>query len=168
MASFRSCLKYAVLMCLLCHFAGEVLILSGVSPKGSHKKVWGYASVKDPAALALLEHGEEVYADPVFEGSVLPLVYSQSFFGSKARFFWPQCCCLCLGPVERREMLLENQRGVEVRADDVPYCNNCYQKMRGFLKREKPGAVIINTAPPTFAFRNEKYLKMFMEANRAR
>ena len=144
-----------------CIIAGEMAFVS----RG--KKMFGYTSSKDPAAQSLLEIGEEVALSPKYAACVL--LTTAGFLGGKGQISWPNCCCLCCGPVEKRVDLVETKDRVTLRAEGIPYCATCYEKtMRGIRKKEKPGVEITRTSPPTFAFRNEKYWGMFMQANRSR
>lgn len=141
--------------------AGEMVFVS----RG--KKMFGYTSSKDPAAQSLLEIGEEVAPSPKYAACVL--LTTAGFLGGKGQISWPNCCCLCCGPVEKRVDLVETKDRVTLRAEGIPYCATCYEKtMRGIRKKEKPGVEITRTSPPTFAFRNEKYWGMFMQVNRSR
>ena len=134
----------------------------------SARKMYGYTSSKDPASQHLLEIGEDVAQTPIYTGTVLPIAYIQKFLGGEGKIVWPNCCCLCCGPVEKSVNLAKTMDRVSLFAEAVPYCATCYKKMKGIFKKEKPGVEIIRTSPPTFAFRNEKYWAMFMKANRAR
>lgn len=135
---------------------------------GSARKMYGYTSSKDPASQHLLEIGEDVAQTPMYTGTVLPIAYIQKFLGGEGKIVWPNCCCLCCGPVEKRVNLVKTMDRVRLWAEGIPYCATCYKRTKGLFKKEKPGVEIIRTSPPTFAFRNEKYWAMFMKANRAR
>jgi len=142
--------------------AGEMVFIS----KG--KKMYGYGSAKGSPSQFLLEIGENVAPSPTYIGSVFFTEYTKKFLGATGKICWPECCCLCCGPVEKRVNLMKSMDRVDLFADGIPYCAPCYKKITGIFKKEKPGVEIIRTSPPTFAFRNEKYWAMFMKANRAR
>ena len=136
----------------------------GISPK----KMYGYISAKDPALQSLLEVGEDVASAPIYTGVIVPFAYIKSLFGGQGRIVWPNCCCLCCGPVEKLVNLHKSIDRVTLSTEGVPYCAACYKKISGIFKKEKPGVEITRTSPPTFAFRSEKYWALFMKANRAR
>jgi len=141
--------------------AGEMAFMS------SGKKMCGYTSSKDPAAQSILEIGERVASSPEYMASVL--LTTAGFSGGSGQIAWPNMCCLCCGPAEKRVDLAKEMDRVRLSAKGVPYCTTCYEKtMKGMFKKEKHGVEIIHTSPPTFAFRNEKYWGMFMEANRTK
>lgn len=129
------------------------------------RKMYGYTSSKDPALQSLLEIGEDITPTPMYTGTVLPIAYT---LGGEGKIVWPNCCCLCCGPAEKRVNLVKTMDRVRLWTEGAPYCETCYKKTKGIFKKEKPGVEIIRTSPPTFAFRNEKYWAMFMKANRAR
>lgn len=135
------------------------------------KKVSAFKSSKDPASQRLLEIGDEIASSPKYTAVVLPA--KEGFMGGfKGKASWPNCCCLCCGPAEKRVDLMKEMDRVRLSVPGIPYCATCYQKTtpKGIFRREKenPGVEIVRTSPPTFAFRNEKYWAMFMEANRIR
>jgi outer membrane protein assembly factor BamB len=132
------------------------------------RKMCGYVCSKDPASQSLLEIGDKVAPNSTYTGSVLFFAFTKSFMGGGGKLNWPGCCCLCCGPVEKRVNLAKTMDRVTLSAEGIPYCATCYGKTTGIFKKEKPAVEIIHTAPPTFAFRNEKYWAMFMKANRAR
>jgi len=145
---------------------GAPLIAGEMAFVSRGKKMFGYTSSKDPAAQALLEIGEEVAPSPKYAACVL--LTTAGFLGGKGQISWPNCCCLCCGPVEKRVDLVETKDRVTLRAEGIPYCATCYKKTMRGMKKEKPGVEITRTSPPTFAFRNEKYWGMFMQVNRSR
>jgi outer membrane protein assembly factor BamB len=134
------------------------------------KKVSAFKSSKDPASQRLLEIGDEIASSPKYTAVVL--FTKEGFLGSKGAAFWPNCCCLCCGPVEKHADIMKEMDRVRLSVPGIPYCATCYQKTtpKGIFRKEKgnPGVEIVRTSPPTFAFRNEKYWAMFMEANRIR
>ena len=142
------------------------------------KKVTAFRCSKDPASQRLLEVGDEVVSSP--EYTSVPLLPEGQLPGTseKSSIIWPDFCCLCCGPVEKRAKLHKKGEkdsfGIvwnDFSVPDIPYCSNCFEKTkRRFLKKgeEEPGVEIAEVSPPTLAFRNEKYWAMFMEANRLR
>jgi outer membrane protein assembly factor BamB len=151
------------------YVAGEMVIMfpSGIALR--KRKVYGYAGSRDPARQASLEIGDAVAPSPKYIAPVLLTAYTKGLSGGSGQFAWPEVCCLCLGPAEKRIRLGETIDKVRLIAEGVPYCATCYKDtMKGMRKKEKPGVKIVRTRPPTFAFRNEKYWAMFMEINRAR
>jgi len=104
----------------------------------------------------------------------------------KAEVRWPNCCCLCLGPVEMRETVsgwyyTPPEKGKityrEVSADGVPYCKFCHEEARvpGIPSRRdaKTGAEIARGVEiqvdylgnVTLIFKNPEYGKIFAQAN---
>jgi hypothetical protein len=134
------------------------------------EKVSAFKSSKDPTSQRLLEIGDEIASSPKYTAVVL--LAKEGFLSGKRETFWPNCCCLCCGPVEKHVDLMKEMDRVRLSISGIPYCATCYQKTtpKGIFKKEKgnPGVEIVRTSPPTFAFRNEKYWAMFMEVNRIR
>lgn len=134
------------------------------------KRVSAFKSSKDPASKHLLEIGDDVAPSPKYIGIIL--LAKEGFLGGKGEISWPNRCCLCGRPAEKKFDLMKKMDGARLSAPGIPYCASCYEKTRekGIFKktRENLGVEILRTSPPTFAFRNEKYWAMFMEANRTR
>ena len=120
------------------------------------KVVYAFRSSKNPIS----EHFLEI--------SPLPKFMVESL---RDDIFWPNCCCLCCGPAEGYVDLSGKSQWFtttyEVKITGAPYCRECYNKVTRRIGGEKPG-VVVGGLPPTYAFRNEKYWAMFMEANRLR
>jgi hypothetical protein len=151
------------------YVAGEMVIMFSPILAFRKRKVYGFAGSKDPAKQASLDIGDAVAPSPEYIAPVLLTAYTKGLSGGSGRFAWPEICCLCLSPAEKRIRLGETIDKVRLIAEGVPYCATCYKDtMKGMRKKEKPGVKIVRTRPPTFAFRNEKYWAMFMEINRAR
>ncbi len=79
---------------------------------------------------------------------------------------WPNCCCLCLGPVEVRRtasytdyITAGKGKYRVVRVDGVPYCKFCHD--------EGPSSVDIEVmfSSVTLVFKNPEYAKIFVQAN---
>lgn len=128
------------------------------------KKVCGYTSSEASEAKARLEVYDEVTVAPEFTAYLWPS--KGTLMEGEVSTAWPNCCCLCCGPVEKRVDLWETKDRVFLDVGKVPYCEKCYKSMKGFFRRESKGVEIVKTSPPILAFRNEKYWAMFMEANR--
>lgn len=128
------------------------------------KAVYAFRSSKDPASQRSLEISDEISPSPKYEAEILR---------HDANIIWPNCCCLCCGPAEAYvdlNVVFEPKTlSLGVQAKGIPYCRECHKKITKsvIIGREKPGVKIIRY-PPTYAFRNEKYWAMFMEANRLR
>lgn len=149
--------------------AGETVVMFPTTLASNKRKVRGYTSSKNPGQQALLEIGDTIAESPEYVAPVALAAFKKGFLTDTGQFAWPEYCCLCLGPAEKRVNLKETIDKFRLLVDGVPYCANCYKNtMKGLLKKEKPGVKIISTNPPVFVFRNERYWAMFMEANRAR
>ena len=128
------------------------------------KAVYAFRSSKDPTSQRSLEISDEISPSPKYEAETLR---------HDSNIIWPNCCCLCCGPAEDYVDLnvVFQPKGLRlgVEAKGIPYCKECHKKITKSIitGREKPGVEIIRF-PPTYAFRNEKYWAMFMEANRLR
>jgi outer membrane protein assembly factor BamB len=127
--------------------------------------------------MVFLSGGKIVYAfrssksqvsERFLEISPLPKFMVESL---RDNVVWPNCCCLCCGPAEGYVDLSGKSQWFtttyEVKITGAPYCRECYNKVTSRIGGEKPG-VVVGGLPPTYAFRNEKYWAMFMEANRLR
>lgn len=126
----------------------------------SDEKIVALSGSPDSSAISILEPGNEVAPLPKFVAMmVLP---------KEGKIAWPQCCCLCCGPVEKHVNQSKEINKISLSAVGIPYCKRCHKKTQGIFRKEKAGVEITRTSPPTFTFRNEKYWAMFMEANRAR
>lgn len=143
--------------------SGDMAILSIIDPSGH--SIAGYTSSEEPGAIEQLEIGEEIAPEPRFVASMYPS--KGGFMGGDVEIMWPNCCCMCCGPVGKRVNVSEAKDRVSLSVS-VPYCEECLKKTKVFLHKEEPGVKILKTAPPVFAFRNERYWAMFMEANHLR
>lgn len=140
---------------------GDMIIVS----RG--KKVIAFKSVKDPSSQLLLEIGDEIASSPKYAATVL-FPGKPALLRQERKTAWPEYCCLCYGPVEKRMKLSESQGRKELFVEGVPYCKNCFEKIKkGTFRKaqEKPGVEITRVSPPTLTFRNEKYWAKFMEVN---
>jgi len=84
----------------------------------------------------------------------------------KAKVRWPNCCSVCLGPVEVTAAASGTDyvtagRGKYrvVRVDGVPYCKFCRDKGPLGVDIEIWGSSV------TLVFKNPEYGKMFTQAN---
>jgi hypothetical protein len=139
------------------------LIAYGMVFLSGGKMIHAFRSSKDPASQRSLEIRGEISSSPKYLAETV-----------REDIAWPDCCCLCCGPsevhvdldVEHKEQIFKGY-GIRTQAKGIPYCKECYKKITKTFGREKPGVELIRF-PPTYAFRNEKYWAMFMEANRLR
>ena len=89
---------------------------------------------------------------------------------------WPQCCVLCLKPIMpgidfheisgTRYIDPGTMRTIKVK---VPYCSECYHKLKRIFHREKEGIEVVPSGFEAqgigFRFRNPEYAKLFKQAN---
>lgn len=125
-------------------------------------KIQAFRGSSDPQATAALEYlGDEIRKDLEFKA--MPATGS---------VIWPNCCCLCCGPVEKHTDLRWDEMVFMTREQltlpNLPYCNACYDKVTKFFRGENFAVKITKFHPPTLGFRNQKYWTMFMEANNLR
>ena len=136
------------------------LIAYGTVFLSSGKMIHAFRSSKDPASQRSLEITGEISSSPKYIAETL-----------RENIVWPDCCCLCCGPSEVHVDLDVMPKilgyGIRVQAKGIPYCKECHKKITKTFGREKPGVELIRF-PPTYAFRNEKYWAVFMEANQLR
>lgn len=136
------------------------LIAYGMVFLSGGKMIHAFRSSKDPASQLSLEIRGEISSSPKFMAETL-----------REDITWPDCCCLCCGPAEVHVNLKAEPKimeyGIPMQAEGIPYCKECYKKITKTFGREKPGVDLIRF-PPTYAFKNQKYWAMFMEANRLR
>ncbi len=96
-----------------------------------------------------------------------------SIYPSSAEINWPKNCVLCLAPVTHfrqisGRIVTEPPLVVRTVEMEVPYCSDCYGKLKRIFRREKEGVEVI---PPhaihglAFKFRNPEYAKLFKQAN---
>ena len=134
------------------------------------KRVSAFKSSKDPASEQLLEIDHDIAPSPKYIAVIL--LAKEGFLGGKGEISWPNRCCLCGESAEKKINLDRKMDGVRLSATGIPYCAGCYEKTtkkKIFRKTtENLGVEVLRTSPPTFAFRNEKYWAMFLEANRTR
>jgi len=84
---------------------------------------------------------------------------------------WPQCCCLCCGPIETTKTETHTSGKKVFTIENVPYCRSCIGKISKFeggnkiLFGESPGVQPSDQRGYSLHFRNEKYWAMFMELN---
>jgi len=121
-------------------------------------KIHAFRSASDPHAVTNLEHvGDEIAPEPKFKAT---------FYQN--RYLWPDHCCLCGGPAEKRTTITRKEGTTVLSIPNLPYCAPCYDKTKKLFGGEKPGVEISRCLPTTLSFRNERYWAMFMEANRIR
>lgn len=131
------------------------------------KKVTAFRSLKDPSSQRLLEVGDDIASSPKYAATIL-FPGKPAFLFKESRINWPDYCCLCCGPLEKRMNLNKSEGRTELRLSGIPYCKSCFENTKGGVFRkgkEKPGVEITKVSPPTLAFRNEKYWAMFREVN---
>jgi outer membrane protein assembly factor BamB len=140
--------------------ADEMMFVA--SDKG---KIHAFKGARDPYAVTTLEYTSYEVA-PVPKFRAMPWRYDVR---------WPHCCCLCCGPAEKTTSISKKEGLLTRWIKDLPYCTSCYDKTHiSFLKelsgREYPGVEFSKLYPilGVLAFRNERYLAMFKEANRIR
>jgi outer membrane protein assembly factor BamB len=136
------------------------LIAYGMVFLSCGKTIYAFRSSKDPASQRSLIIKGEISSSPKYKVETL-----------RDSIIWPDCCCLCCGAVEEHVDLHVEPKimgyELQVQAKGIPYCKECHKKINKMIGGEKPG-VELTGFPPTYAFRNEKYWAMFMEANRLR
>jgi outer membrane protein assembly factor BamB len=91
---------------------GEMLAVS------CGKRVFAFRSSKDPVAQRRLEIGAEFASTPKYTAVVL--LAKEGFMGGKGEIFWPNCCCLCCGPVEKRVDLMKKMDRVTLSISGIP------------------------------------------------
>jgi len=121
-------------------------------------KIHAFRSASNPHAVTALEHiSGETASEPKFKAIFV------------ARYTWPNCCCLCCGPAEKRTTISKKEGTTITSMPNLPYCAPCYDKAKKLFGRERPGVEILKCLPTNIiTFRNERYWAMFMEANRIR
>lgn len=136
------------------------IIAYGMVYLSGGKMIHAFRSSRDPASQQYLEIRGEISSSPKYVAEMV-----------REEIVWPNCCCLCCGPSEGHVTLNAEHKITGYRTGTqeggIPYCKECYKKITKLFGREKPGVELIRL-PPTYAFRNEKYWAMFMEANRLR
>jgi outer membrane protein assembly factor BamB len=130
-------------------------------------KIHAFRGAKDPNAMAVLEQFGEIVREPLHR-----VAFPQT------EFSWPNSCCLCCGPAEKRALIQwKESKNLTHTIANIPYCAPCHAKVTKLLafKRDWPGVAIqkpyptaMRRYPTILGFRNEKYCAMFMEANRLR
>ena len=124
------------------------------------KTIYAFRSSKDPASQRSLEIKGEISSSLKYKVETL-----------RDSVIWPDCCCICCGDAEEHVDLDVEPKimgyGIPIQSKGIPYCKECHKKITKTFGGEKPG-VKLSGFPPTYAFRNEKYWGMFMEANRLR
>ena len=91
---------------------------------------------------------------------------------------WPPCCSICLGPAEEFKDRVDNfstelivyYSSKTLKLPSVPYCSNCYRKIKKLFGSEHEGISISKKSDPDkgiiiIKFRNPQYAKMFRELN---
>lgn len=136
------------------------LIAYGMVFLNCGNRIYAFRSSQNLASKRSLEIKGEISSSPNYKVETL-----------RDNVVWPDCCCLCCGDAEEHVDLDVEAKildyGLQVQAKGVPYCKECRKKINKIVGGEKPGVVLAGF-PPTYAFRNEKYWAMFMEANRLR
>ncbi|MFX0069207.1 MAG: PQQ-binding-like beta-propeller repeat protein [Promethearchaeota archaeon] len=131
------------------------------------KEVTAFRSLKDPSSKRLLEVGDDIASSPKYTATIL-FPGKPAFLLQETKTGWPDYCCLCCGPVEKRVNLTKSEGRTELRISGIPYCKRCFENTKGGVLRkaaERPGVEITKASPPTLTFRNEKYWAMFSEVN---
>lgn len=80
---------------------------------------------------------------------------------------WPDVCCMCLGPVDKRVKVtgfevLDMRRYREIKVEGVPYCKFCSDHQRDAVR------VVPSWKGVEFSFKNPEYGKRFLLANQLR
>jgi transcription elongation factor Elf1 len=91
---------------------------------------------------------------------------------------WPPCCSICLGPADEFKDRVDNfstelivyYSSKTLKLPSVPYCSNCYRKIKKLFRSEPEGISISKKSDPDkgiiiIKFRNLQYAKMFRELN---
>jgi hypothetical protein len=139
--------------------AGRPVLANGLIFVTNGKTINAFRGSGDLQAIRSFEAGGGLDPEPKYEVETL-----------RENVVWPDRCCICLGPAEKFDSFRFTDKvyGIEreVEARGVPYCNACFEKVSKMFSKEKRGVILTTAVPTTYAFRNERYRAMFMEANR--
>ncbi len=139
--------------------ADSPVLVHGMIFVTNGKTINAFRGSSDPQAIRSFETVEGFDKEPIYNVETL-----------RENVVWPDRCCICLGPSEKFDSfrLTDKVYGLEreVEARGVPYCNSCFEKVSKMFSKEKRGVILTTAVPTTYAFRNERYRAMFMEANR--
>jgi len=137
--------------------AGSPVVAHGMVFVTKGKTINAFRGSSDPEAIRSFEAVGGLDPEPKYEVETL-----------RENVTWPNSCCMCLGPAEEYDRFRATGKvyGFEQKAEvrGVPYCKGCFEKV--FRSKEKRGVILTTAVPTTYAFRNERYRAMFMEANR--
>jgi outer membrane protein assembly factor BamB len=139
--------------------AGRPVLAHGIIFVTNGKTINAFRGSSDPQAIRSFETVEGFDKEPIYNVETL-----------RENVVWPDRCCICLGLAEKFDSfrLTDKVYGLEreAEASGVPYCNSCFEKVSKMFSKEKRGVILTTAVPTTYAFRNERYRAMFMEANR--
>jgi hypothetical protein len=137
--------------------AGSPVVAHGMVFITKGKTINAFRGSSDPEAIRSFEAVGGFDPEPKYEVETL-----------RENVTWPNSCCMCLGPAEEYDSFGVTGKvyGFEQKAEvrGVPYCKRCFEQV--FRSKEKRGVILTTAVPTTYAFRNERYRVMFMEANR--
>jgi len=139
--------------------AGRPVVAHGMVFVTNGKTINAFRGSSDPQVIRSFEAVGGLDPEPKYEVETL-----------RENVTWPNSCCICLGPAEKYDSfrvtgkVYKFEREAEVRG--VPYCKVCFEKVFKTFSKEKRGVILTTVVPTTYAFRNERYRAMFMEANR--
>jgi len=139
--------------------AGRPVLAHGMIFVTNGKTINAFRGSGDPQAIRSFEAVGGLDPEPKYNVETL-----------RENVIWPDSCCICLGPAEKFDSfrMTDKVYGLEREAEvrGVPYCNACFEKVSKMFSKEKRGVILTTAVPTTYAFRNERYRAMFMEANR--